>query len=151
MNDDNRRRPSRGGPVPRAEEGAPDPFKDIGNVAREARGQPTTQAQTDDAPDDPGPDLPDAPEAPAEVVTPLDVRASAIIDDASLAIVDNIGALITRAERLKQSIVADTAEAKRRIAANLNHGARILDLSKRMNSELDEIENVHRQQIRDMQ
>jgi hypothetical protein len=132
-----------------------DPFKDIGQVARQARGQPTTQEPVDDAPDDPGPDLPDAQEAPAEAPAeqekPLSERASAIIDAATFAIVDNIDTLISRAERLKKSIIDDTSEAKARITANLHHGGRILELSKSMNTQLDELEATHRIQIRGQQ
>lgn len=85
---------------------------------------------------------------PEEIKAALVTRASEVIDTASMAIVDNITTLIQRAERLKQSLLADTEQSKARITANLNHGARILELSKRMNSELDELENVHRQQLK---
>lgn len=78
----------------------------------------------------------------------LQEEAAAVIERSMAAIVDNINVLIERANRLKTSIIEDTAEVKSRINANLNHGAKILDLAKRMNSELDELENLHRSIIK---
>lgn len=141
MNDRTHERGTRRASATTGGEAAPpkaDEFAGIGQLAR-----PGQDAHT------PEPEAPaQGSERPAETERPLDERASAIIDQASIAIVDNIDTLIHRAERLKQSILTDTDEVKKRVTANLNHGARILELSKQMNTQLDELENLHRQQIR---
>ena len=122
-----------------------DPFADIGQV-----GRPKPPLPPAIRPPDPPRTIGKAGDTPPNHIgeQPLEERAAHVVDAASMAIVENINTLITRAERLKASLMDDTAEVKGRIKANLNHGARILELSKKLNTELDEIENLHRKQTK---
>jgi len=152
MNHEPNARAVRRGPAPVGDGGdegklrpAPDPFEDIGKVRVNNPDKPGEYVMVD-RPQSEAPADDDA-----DVAHNLTEQATQVIDTATAAIVDNIGALILRAERLRHAITDDTAAAKARVRANLNYGARILELSKKLNTELDELEALHRQTLRGQQ
>jgi hypothetical protein len=104
-----------------------------------------------DTPNASEPELEDVAEGPQAAPQTADeaarssliTQATAVLDNATAAIVDNITRLIERAERLKANIINDNAESKRRIQMNLEYGGRALQIAQRMDSELDELEQSH--------